>query len=100
MTPDPEPVSADTTGKLVNGAEIARLLGVTRERVHQLRQTPGFPRPVDHLPNGRLWWREDVERWAGEWRREPGRPVSNGAATRGVGRGAEASRGDARGTHT
>ncbi len=46
-------------------AEIAQLLGVSKARVDQLaRQHPGFPRPIAELSAGRIWRREDVERWA------------------------------------
>ena len=50
--------------ELVGLAEIAELLGVTRQRVHQLSKTPGFPAPVVTLAAGRIYDRKDVERWA------------------------------------
>ncbi len=49
---------------LVGVAEIAEMLGVTRQRVHQLAKTPGFPAPLAELSAGAIWDRADVERWA------------------------------------
>lgn len=44
--------------------EIAEMLGVSRQRVHQLAQTPEFPEPVARLSAGTVWTREAVEEWA------------------------------------
>lgn len=45
-------------------AEIARFLGVTNQRAHQITRTdPTFPRPVETDPH-RRWKRAAVERWA------------------------------------
>lgn len=44
--------------------EIAEYLGVSRQRVHQLTHSPGFPEPVARLSAGHIWTREDVEAWA------------------------------------
>ncbi len=60
MTVYVSPVSRE----LVGLAEIAEMLGVTRQRVHQLTQTPGFPAPVATLSAGRIYDREAVEAWA------------------------------------
>lgn len=50
---------------LVGVAEIAALLGITRQRVNQLvAQREDFPEPVAHLSAGRIWRRDDVARWA------------------------------------
>ena len=49
---------------LVGVAEIADMLGVTRQRVHQLMQAPDFPNPVAELSAGRIWNRDEVEAWA------------------------------------
>lgn len=45
-------------------AEIADLLGVTRQRVTQLAKTKGFPDPVVRLASGPVWESADVEEWA------------------------------------
>ncbi len=49
---------------LVSRVEIAHLLGVSQQRVHQLVAKPDFPAPVIELAIGKVWNREDVERWA------------------------------------
>jgi predicted DNA-binding transcriptional regulator AlpA len=48
---------------LVGVHEIAELLGVSRQRVHQLAATPDFPTPVAELAAGDIWKREDIETW-------------------------------------
>ena len=49
---------------LVGVAEIAELLGLTRQRVNQLAREEGFPKPEAELTAGRIWKRADVEAWA------------------------------------
>ncbi len=46
--------------------EIAKLLGVSRQRVGQLAQQEGFPEPVARLAAGPIWEGADVERWGRE----------------------------------
>lgn len=49
---------------LVGVAEVRRLLGVSRQRVHQLiRDDPEFPAPVAELASGRIWLRKDIDAW-------------------------------------
>jgi predicted DNA-binding transcriptional regulator AlpA len=63
----------DATGlRLV---DVARYLGISKQRVHQLAEEPGFPRPR-HRPDGiRTWRREAIERWAARrwWGSKPWR---------------------------
>lgn len=49
---------------LVGAAEIAVLLRVSRQRVTQLTNTPGFPPPALRLKMGTLWRGSDVRAWA------------------------------------
>lgn len=49
---------------LVGAQEIATLLGVSRQRVTQLAGHKDFPAPVATLAMGKVWDRQDVERWA------------------------------------
>ena len=53
------------TSDLAGLAEVAELLGVSRERVRQLMRAPksGFPEPVAVLQATPLWRRRDVARW-------------------------------------
>jgi predicted DNA-binding transcriptional regulator AlpA len=49
---------------LAGPAEIASMLGVSRQRVTQLAAHPDFPRPVAELSMGKVWLRSDIETWA------------------------------------
>jgi hypothetical protein len=40
-----------------------------------------FPEPLTSLASGRIWLREDVERYAAEWRERHPRPATSGAPT-------------------
>ncbi len=51
------------SGHLVGAAEIAEMLGVSRQRVDQVAGEPDFPEPEVVLAAGRVWKRSDVERW-------------------------------------
>ena len=49
---------------LVGTAEIADLLGVSRQRVHQLVSRADFPKPIAVLSAGAIWERKVIEEWA------------------------------------
>jgi hypothetical protein len=49
---------------LVTGAELARRIGVSTQRVHQLRTEDGFPVPVGKVGKAIVWRWRDVETWA------------------------------------
>jgi predicted DNA-binding transcriptional regulator AlpA len=55
---------------LVGTAEIAELLGVSRQQAHALSQKKGFPDPVATLGGGErprsFWLRAAVEAWKAE----------------------------------
>ncbi|WP_377322758.1 helix-turn-helix transcriptional regulator [Pimelobacter simplex] len=51
---------------LMGIAEIAERLGVSRTRVHQLRNEGALPEPYDSLAMGPVWLRADIEKWARE----------------------------------
>jgi len=49
---------------LVGVAEVAEMLGVSRQRVNQLvSDSPDFPPPESELSAGRVWLRESIEAW-------------------------------------
>lgn len=51
--------------ELVAVAEIAQMLGVSKQRVYQLlEEDDTFPKPAERLTVGRIWRRADVEKWA------------------------------------
>lgn len=64
--------------ELVSGADIARDLDMSRERVRQFEEEPGrFPGPVATLGQVRVYRWGDIEDWlALGGRRKPGRPSS------------------------
>jgi predicted DNA-binding transcriptional regulator AlpA len=49
---------------LVGAAEIAAMLGVSRQRVQQLISRPDFPAPAVTLAMGKVWRTADVQAWA------------------------------------
>jgi predicted DNA-binding transcriptional regulator AlpA len=59
-----------TTSRTLRLVEIADLLGVSKQRAHQIAEEPGFPTPVQHDGRGRLWDQREVNAWAKEWRPE------------------------------
>jgi predicted DNA-binding transcriptional regulator AlpA len=53
------------TEHLVGAAEVARILGVSRQRVAQLvASAPAFPRAEVELAGGRVWSLREIEAWA------------------------------------
>lgn len=50
--------------ELVLQPDIARRLGLTRQRVHQLAQETGFPVPVGRLGRSHVWDWSIIEAWA------------------------------------
>jgi prophage regulatory protein len=49
---------------LVTGAEVARRLKLSRERVRQLAQRPDFPEPLGRVGQAVVWRWPDVDEWA------------------------------------
>lgn len=63
--------------ELVTGAEIARRLGVSRERVRQWasNEKQGFPASLGRFGSAKLWYWRDVEQW--DRRRQTAEPTLN-----------------------
>ena len=60
--------------------EMAKILGVSRQRVYQLMDAyEDFPAPIATLAVGRIWSRADVEAWD---RRHGERPTGTHRALR------------------
>jgi predicted DNA-binding transcriptional regulator AlpA len=53
----------DEEPALVGATDVARMIGVSRQRVYQLAATVAFPRAVAQLARGAMWRRADVEGW-------------------------------------
>jgi len=61
--------------ELVGPSEAAAMLGVSRQRVHQLAtEHRRFPPPLLRLASGPLWLADAVRAFAATWERKPGRP--------------------------
>jgi predicted DNA-binding transcriptional regulator AlpA len=64
------------TPDLLAATDVAELLGVSRQRVHQLaREHPRFPAPYVRLGSGPIWSRPAIEHFDRLWTRKPGRPA-------------------------
>jgi len=59
---------------LVGVSEIAKLLGVSKQRVSELRQRPDFPAPIAELAAGPVWMLPSLQQFLKGWTRKPGRP--------------------------
>jgi hypothetical protein len=60
--------------ELAGIAEVAQLLGVSKQRASELQTREGFPAPVAVLRSGPIWRKEDLSSFAARWERKPGRP--------------------------
>lgn len=75
-------VTAPTIPELLATTDVAEVLGVTRQRVHQLwADNPQFPQPVVRTGAGPLWTRQAVTWFASVWDRRPGRRPRSVAAS-------------------
>ena len=66
--------------ELVGIAEVAEMLGVSRQRASALQTREGFPQPLAVLASGPVWPKAWLVRFADEWDRKPGRPRKTAAA--------------------
>jgi predicted DNA-binding transcriptional regulator AlpA len=57
-------VRLDGKTELVIAADIARRLGISKQRVGVLASGSGFPEPVGMLGRSQVWRWSSVERWA------------------------------------
>ena len=53
---------------VVGVAEAAEIMGWDKRRVITYIDRGSFPEPITSLASGRIWLREDVERYAIDWR--------------------------------
>ncbi|MGH3941819.1 MAG: hypothetical protein ACRDTG_24960 [Pseudonocardiaceae bacterium] len=61
--------------ELVSAADAAEILGVSRQRIHQLAASnTHFPAPIARVATGPLWTVPAIEHFAEVWERKPGRP--------------------------
>jgi hypothetical protein len=55
-------------------AELAKIFGVSRQRMSELRTRRDFPAPVAELASGPVWRVANLTRFLETWERRPGRP--------------------------
>lgn len=60
---------------LVGVAEVAVLLGISRQRVTTLSKREDFPAPVQRLAAGPIWREGDLSTFKSGWQRKGGRPA-------------------------
>lgn len=58
--------------ELLGATEAAALLGVSRQRLHQLRSDGRFPSPLMELAGGPIWMRAAVDAFLESWDRRSG----------------------------
>lgn len=63
-----------TFPEIVGVAEVAELLGVSKQRITELRTSGRLPSPIADLRAGPVWPKAAIERWLEGWERKPGRP--------------------------
>lgn len=54
---------------IVGLTEAGEMLGVTKQRVNQLRHSPDFPTPLEELACGPIWLKAAVEDYSARRRR-------------------------------
>ena len=65
---------------LLGVAELAAVLGVSKQRASELANSTRFPRPFLTLASGPIWLEPAVLRFVETWDRKPGRPRSEASA--------------------
>ena len=61
--------------KLLGVAEVAEMLGVSKQRASELARQESFPRPVISLASGPIWIEAAVSQFVDHWERRAGRPA-------------------------
>lgn len=52
-----------STDDLLTGGDVSRLLGISRQRLSQLRDGEGFPRPLRKMGSAHVWRWQDIQAW-------------------------------------
>jgi len=58
---------------ILGAAEVADRLGVSKQRLSQLRQAGNFPEPIRTLASGPIWLAGAIDSFVETWDRRPGR---------------------------
>lgn len=67
---------------VVGTTEVAELLGVTRQRIHELRKADRFPEPMVELAAGPIWLKPAIVAFDERWERKAGRPSNEAKWTK------------------
>jgi predicted DNA-binding transcriptional regulator AlpA len=68
-------LEVSTFPAMLGTTEVTELLGVSRQRLHELRNSGRFPAPAYELAATPLWIRSTVDSFVAGWSRKPGRPA-------------------------
>lgn len=74
LTADEADAELGLRPKIAGVTEVARMLGISRQRVSTLSKRSDFPMPLAELASGPIWRVGDLSTFASGWRRKPGRP--------------------------
>ncbi len=70
--PDWPITQTDVIPEMLGSKDAAALLGVSRQRLHELRSSGRFPVPAAELGNSPVWLRSALDDFIARWRRQPG----------------------------
>jgi len=78
-------LSESAVPEVLGVTEVAKLLGVTRQRLAVIRREhEDFPKPFTELAATPLWYKEAITEWSKHWNRRPGpRPIGLALAAMG-----------------
>lgn len=57
-----------STDDILGTAEVAEVLGVSKQRIHALRKMADFPEPVAVLASTPVWHRPEIVHFLSKWR--------------------------------
>jgi hypothetical protein len=80
ITGDDVTLTLEIVPQIVGVAEAAEIMGWDKRRVVTYLDRGQFPEPLTSLASGRIWLREDIERFADEWRERHPRPSAGDEA--------------------
>jgi len=73
-------LTVEVVPQVVGVAEAAEIMGWDKRRVVTYLDRGQFPEPLTSLASGRIWLREDVERYLRDWRERHGETAAKGGA--------------------
>jgi hypothetical protein len=76
MTTDGFDRRLENQTEIAGVTEVARMLGVTKQRVSSLSKRGDFPQPLAKLAAGPVWRAGDLTTFAEGWQRKAGRPTT------------------------